>query len=176
MFQTSTYFPTPLPFLYHPLQATVAIQKNCYSEIGFNHVVQSQLEISFPQAAAQLMPMKICFVDYFYSISCYLSWISDSLLSGFKLSYLWVGTQMKPIKAWVKLQKFSIATVLIFRQKNLKEILKDYCIQRVTPILVHSREPSVKVIVQEPCAIYMAKWEIIARDFLTVAYISMNPA
>ncbi len=32
------------------------------------------------------------------------------------------------------------------------------------------------LIVQEPCAIYMAKWEIIAREFLTVAYISMNPA
>ncbi len=32
------------------------------------------------------------------------------------------------------------------------------------------------VIVQEPHAIVMAKWEIIAREFLTVAYISMNPA
>ena len=31
-------------------------------------------------------------------------------------------------------------------------------------------------IVPEPCAIYIAKWEIIAREFLTVAYISMNPA
>ena len=30
------------------------------------------------------------------------------------------------------------------------------------------------LIVPEPCAIYMAKWEIIAREFLTVAYISMN--
>ncbi len=27
------------------------------------------------------------------------------------------------------------------------------------------------LIVPEPCVIYMAKWEIIAREFLTVAYI-----
>ncbi len=32
------------------------------------------------------------------------------------------------------------------------------------------------VIDQEPCAIYRAKREIIAREFLTVAQISMNPA
>ena len=45
-----------------------------------------------------------------------LSWISDSMLSGFKLSYLWVATQMKPRKPWVKLQKFSIATVIILSE------------------------------------------------------------
>ncbi len=83
------------------------------SETGFNPVVQAQFEVSFPQAAAQLVQMNVCFVDYFCSISCHLSWISDSLLSGLKLSYLWVVTQMKPSKAWVKLQKFSIATVFL---------------------------------------------------------------
>ncbi len=80
-------------------------------EAGFNLEVQSQLELSFSPAAAPLILMNVCFVDYFCSISCYLSWISGSLLSGFKLSYLWVATQMKSRKAWVKLQKFSIATV-----------------------------------------------------------------
>ncbi len=35
---------------------------------------------------------------------------------------------------------------------------------------------SGSIIVQDACAIYMAKWEIIAREFLTVAYIYMNPA
>ncbi len=89
---------------------------SCYREkleyeAGFNLEVQSQLELSFSPAAAKLILMNVCFVDYFYSISCYLSWISDSLLSGFKLSYLCVATQMKSRKAWLKLQKFSIATV-----------------------------------------------------------------
>ncbi len=32
------------------------------------------------------------------------------------------------------------------------------------------------ILVQDARAIYMAKWEIIAREFLTGAYISMNPA
>ncbi len=81
-------------------------------EVGFNLEVQSQLELRFSPAAAQLILMNVCFVDYFFSISCYLSWISDSLLSGFKLSYLWVATHMKSRKACVKLQKFSIATVV----------------------------------------------------------------
>ncbi len=57
-------------------------------EAGFNLEVQSQLELSFHPAAAQIILTNVCFVDYFYSISCYLSWISDSLLIGFKLSYL----------------------------------------------------------------------------------------
>ncbi len=61
----------------------------CYREklecgAGFNLEVQSQLQLSFHPAAAQIILTNVCFVDYFYSISCYLSWISDSLLSGFK--------------------------------------------------------------------------------------------
>ena len=52
-------------------------------EAGFNPEVQSQLEISFPPAATQLILMNVCFMDYDYSISCYLIRISDSLLSGF---------------------------------------------------------------------------------------------
>ncbi len=80
-------------------------------EAGFNLEVQSQLEFSFASATAQLILTNVCFLDYFYSISCYLSWISDSLLTGFKPSCLWVATQMKSRKPWVKLQKFSIATV-----------------------------------------------------------------
>ncbi len=35
---------------------------------------------------------------------------------------------------------------------------------------------TMTLIVQDAHAIYMAQWEIIAREFLTVAYISMNPA
>ena len=40
------------------------------SETGFNPVGQAQLEISCPQAAAQLIRKNVCFADYFYSISC----------------------------------------------------------------------------------------------------------
>ncbi len=72
-------------------------------EAEFNPEVQSQLEISFPPAATQLILMNVSFMDYAYSISCYLSRISDSLLSGFKLSYLWVATQVKLKKPWLKL-------------------------------------------------------------------------
>ncbi len=74
-----------------------------YIEAGFNPEVQSQLEINFPPAATQLILMNVCFMDYAYSISCYFSRISESLLSGFKLSYLWVATEVKPKKAWLKL-------------------------------------------------------------------------
>ncbi len=42
------------------------------SEAGFYPEVQAQLEISFPWAAAQLILMNVCFVDYFYCIPCYL--------------------------------------------------------------------------------------------------------
>ena len=72
-------------------------------EAEFNPEVQSQLEISFPPAATQLILLNVCFMDYAYSISCYFSWISDPLLSGFKLSYLWVATQVEPKKTWLKL-------------------------------------------------------------------------
>ncbi len=37
------------------------------SEAGFNLEVQSQLELSFPPAAAQLIPTNVCFMDYFYT-------------------------------------------------------------------------------------------------------------
>ena len=67
-------------------------------EAGFNPEVQSQHEISFPPAATQLILMNVCFMDYAYRFSCYLSRLSDSLLSGLKLSYLWVATQVKPKK------------------------------------------------------------------------------
>ena len=41
--------------------------------------------------------------------------------------------------------------------------------------VVHDSTPAFEYrIVQEPRAIYIARWEIIAREFLTVAYISMN--
>ncbi len=32
------------------------------------------------------------------------------------------------------------------------------------------------ILVQDAHVIYMAKWEIIAKEFLTVSYIPMNPA
>ncbi len=35
---------------------------------------------------------------------------------------------------------------------------------------------NAKHIVQDACAFFMAKWEIIAREFLTLAYISISVA
>ena len=47
-----------------------------------------------------------------------------------------------------------------------------YKMQSAVPIT----NPISKYIVQDALAIYMAKWEIIAREFLRVAYISMDTA
>ncbi len=52
-------------------------------EAGFNLEVQSQLELSFSPAAAKLILMNVCFVDYFYSISCYVGLYS--VISGLQL-------------------------------------------------------------------------------------------
>ncbi len=54
-----------------------------------NPEFQSQLEISSPPAATQLILMNVCFMDYAYSISCYLSrfteWVLNSVTSGLQL-------------------------------------------------------------------------------------------
>ena len=68
----------------------MVIKKKIDSEAGFKLEVQCQLEVSFPPDAAQLILINVIF---FWIISlvfhvALLKLISDSLCSGFKLSYL----------------------------------------------------------------------------------------
>ena len=83
---------------------TVTIKNFLVSKLGVIPS-QSQLELSFPPAATQLILMNVCFTDYLYSISCYLR-LEDTYLYIVK-----IGNFTQVLMPFLKLQKFLIATV-----------------------------------------------------------------